>query len=77
MKTLAVLAAALAISITFAETASAQVFSGGSSVGITRTSTDTDNGFARCQDKPETRRNTDALGGVSADWNCPLWWYVG
>jgi hypothetical protein len=70
MKILAVLAAALAISLTFAET-------GGSSVNITRTSTDADKGFARCQDKPETRRNTDGLGGVSADWNCPLWWYVG
>lgn len=77
MNIIAVLAAALAISLTFAETASAQTFDGSTSVSITRTSTDTDIGFARCEDKSEIRRHTDALGGVRADWNCPLWWYVG
>jgi hypothetical protein len=77
MKIIAVLAGALAISLTFAETASPQGFDGGTSVSITRTSTDTDIGFARCEDRSEIRRNTDVLGRVRADWNCPLWWYVG
>lgn len=73
MKTLAVLGAALAISLTFAAPASAQFFGGGNSVSVTRTSTDgfgnrqsvtrriSSNGFGgRCMSV--TRRNSDGFG---------------
>ena len=76
MNIIAVLTAALAISLIFAETASTQeAFDGSTSISITRTSTDPYIGFAHCES--EIRRTTDALEGVRADWNCPLWWYVG
>jgi hypothetical protein len=75
MKTLAVLGAALAISLTFAAPASAQFFGGGS-VSVTRTSTDifgnrrsvtrriSDNGFGgRCVSV--TRRISDGFDSAS------------
>ena len=77
MKTLAILGAALAISLTFAAPASAQFFGGGSSVSITRTGTDifgnrrsvtrriSDNGFGgRCLSV--TRRISNDFGNSAS-----------
>jgi hypothetical protein len=61
MKTIAVLGAALAISLTFAETASAQAFGGGDSVSVTQTSTDA---FGNRQSVTK-RRNADGSASIS------------
>jgi hypothetical protein len=61
MKTIAVLGAALAISLTFAETASAQAFGGGDSVSVTQTSTDA---FGNRQSVTK-RRNADGSESIN------------